>query len=306
LIDLAEQLLARFVVLREQVPGPRHGSGGGLVPCHDEPNGVVEHLLVGQHPGAALGVGRAQQHREQVAPVFAGPAPLVDDLVDRDPDRSERIRHLAVLREESGWSLPAEHAGGGADRLVQLMLPRCLQVDVEQALRDDVQRQAEHLLVHVDRLSRRPPVPAPRRVLGHDLPVGRDPLVVHDRLDHPAMSPVELSIGVQQGVAHHELRFLVGGGLHVPLVAGDQDLPHLIGVDDQEVVGEAHPPGHDVAVLAGQSGEEAEAVLFELKHCPSELAPAGPGREVDRLAAQLRLHQAALISVPSRPWGDRA
>ena len=78
----------------------------------------------------------------------------------------------------------------------------------EERTADDRERDAHHLLGHVDGLAVVPAVPQPCRFADHDVAVGGHAAPVEGRLDHAAVAQVEVTLRGQQPLAEHDLRAL--------------------------------------------------------------------------------------------------
>ena len=92
------------------------------------------------------------------------------------------------------------------------------------------------------------------RVLGHDRAVGMDALPVERGLAEPALAGVELSLAREEPLAEEVLRPLQSPALHERVLVGDEHVPHLVGMAEEEDRVAAHPEADDVAVLLRRCG----------------------------------------------------
>ena len=258
-VDLGVQRRLDVGRAAEQVPGPGQRVGGRLVAGEEDRHRLVAHLLIG-HPAAIVFVLRGEQHRQQVAVIAAAGAAVGDHAVD---DRVEpRARHAgaAQLRHRQ----PLEHVGERQHHHPERFHHRGqrladrgglrLDVDVEQRLADDRQRQAVHLARDVER---RAVAPARRAcaigVADHQVAVAGDAIAVEGRLHQAALAQVHRAFAGQQPLAEQPLAALEAAALGEVAVVGDEDVANQPRLVDEEQLLAGHPVGADVAVGARQA-----------------------------------------------------
>src|ERR671917_631501 len=104
-------------MLREQVPSPGEGEGGGFVPGEKQGEHLVPELPV-THRYVRL-VPETQQHGEEVARVLSALAPLVDEAVDHLVQSPDTLAETEVGgRWEVAQEEPRHH---GASLLLELV-----------------------------------------------------------------------------------------------------------------------------------------------------------------------------------------
>ncbi len=152
---------------------------------------------------------------------------------ERLHDAGERVADLARLRRDVG---------------------------VEQRLADDRQREAIHLLRHVDRRPVRPRLALPIRVLHHRRRVFRDAIAMKRRLHQPPLPQMHGAFARQQPLAEHALRPLEPAALREVLVVRHQDVLDDARIADDEHVLAAEPDVREIAVCASDVLEELERI----------------------------------------------
>ncbi len=253
----------------------------------EQRDGLVPHLPVRQAGGAF--VARRDEQRQEVSTARSGPLPLGDHPLDRRVELPTGPVDLTVLGErqahrdrEQGREDPGEvgqRCGQGlTDRL------RCVgfHVGVEQGSSDHREREAGHLAMDVQGLAHPPALGGPFGMGHHHVRVGLHPSVVEDGLDQPPPPTVDITLAGQQVLAKDALGGLHGRALHEVLVAGDEDVLDVVGVNEQPGLQAGQPQPHHVA---GGSGplQQAERIASP---CPERLQ-----RTQARTARSAHLHR---------------
>ena len=270
-------------VLGEQVPSPRERVGGRLVAGEEDGHRLVAQLLVGHARAVALVVLRVEEHGEEVAAVFAGRAPLLDDAVDDGVEPRARPLEAAVggqrqaaeeLRERHHE--PRERGHRSRERLAHL-LGLGLGLRTEERAADDGQRQVHHLLRRVERAAVPPALALhPQRVIDHQRTVGIDALLVKGGLRQPPLAPVERRLARQKPLAQQALRALEPAPLHEARVVRDEHVPDVVGVVEQvEVLRHAAEVSH-VAVLARHADRKPSGSRVNERNDNRARTPSAP------------------------------
>jgi hypothetical protein len=221
--------------------------------------------LLGVHRGAAVWIDGAEQPREEIVAVGAGPLAVRDQLVDDPVEGRPGARRPAVGRgRPGGWhgqrrggaaeGLPGQHREGRVEDFAGLA-----DVVAEDRPPHHPQRQADHLGARVDTIAGAAgalPASGDRGcLLGHERGVARDLLSGKQRLDQPSLPLPQLALARKQPPAEGFRDLTVeAGALRIALTRTGQNGPHALGVEHAVQV-EPHagrPDGqaHDVAALA--------------------------------------------------------
>lgn len=256
-------------VLREQVPGPGEGVGGGLVTGEEDGERLVADLRIDEC-GAVL-VARGDEHGEQVAGVGPGGAVLGDEAVDDLVEAGAGAAEVADAPDGNGEG-KVEHGlqpGEGDEEVVDLHDGVDLVVDaadvvgdlgVEEGAGDDLEREGHHGGGDVDDVAGSP-CGGVRLRAGDDLVgVGGDALAVEGRGDDAAVAHVDGVVGGDEPFAEEDLHAADGALLHEGRGLRDEDLLDEGGVVDEDD-GRAHEAVvGDGAVGAMQVLEEADGL----------------------------------------------
>ncbi len=248
------------------------------------PRGQEGHQLVADalwRERRAVLVARVEQHRDRVA--AARVRPLGDQLLrdaiqprlHSDPGEVTRRRQPGRAhhhRAEDGLDPALRGLDGGAD------LGRdAIGAGAEQRLAHDPEGQAGHRLAHLD-FAR----PAVERRLGdaHDVGrEGRQSLLVERGLHDPAVYAPVLALGREDAGPEEERERLVHARpTRVELPLRDEHLADELGRADHEAPHGAEADRRDVAVRAGQLGEQAQRVRPHRERVTEERE--GPRRAV--------------------------
>ena len=235
-------------------PGPREGVRRGLVTCEEQRHGFVADLRVG-HARAVL-LGREQQ-RQQVIARTGGP-PLRDQRRDQSIEHRDRAIEPPRGRQRQSFGdreprreLPAELRQDLVQGPGDLAGFGRLHVGGEQGATDDRQGEARHLGVQVQGRAVGPAVGGSLGFSHHGVTVGVDALVVEDRLDQAALSPMGLVLAGEEAVPEHTAGVLQRRALVEVVVAGREDVPDIVRVIDEVDVGARH---HRVGQITDRGG----------------------------------------------------
>ena len=121
----------------------------------------------------------------------------------------------------------------------------------EQGATDDRQGEARHLGVQVQSRAVGPAVGGSFGFSHHGVSVGVDALVVEDRLDQAALSPMGLVLAGEEAVPEHTAGVLQRRALVEVVVAGREDVPDIVRVIDEVDVGARH---HRVGQITDRGG----------------------------------------------------
>ncbi len=287
----------------QQVPGPRERVGRGFVAGEEECHRFVAGLLVA-HAAAPFLVLGEEQHGEEIAPVFRGAAPGLDQPIDRGIEPSPGLakapggwqRDMLEQRGERQRREALEELHAGRDRPADLL---CffLYLGAEERLAHDTEGESHHLLMDVDDKGRRCPGqlgPAFRgalRVLHHSAGIERDPLLVEGGLDQPALPPMKLAFASEQPFAQEILGQLETPALVKSAVLRDQQVLDQIGMVEEVNPAVSQADQGDVTVVAGHPLEQAERVAAESEQELTGEASGGTGDSGFRhlLKAEMRV-----------------
>ena len=209
---------------------------------------------------AGFGIARAHQHREQVAALFAIPAPPVDRVPDGFIERVQTAAGAQIARRRRpGRHHPerfrpkddlVKHGERGAGQRVGPVAD----LHAEERLAHDLQRHVHHLGGHVDRLADlRVGAPIRQHRLGragHQRAEIGDALAMEGRLRQPPLPEPEIAVAGQQPVAGDGAQQVVLEGV-LAVVAGVvlQDVLDAVRVADQIDGQRAERIAQHVAVL---------------------------------------------------------
>src|SRR5262249_45625688 len=136
-------------------------------------------------------------------------------------------------------------------------------------------------------------------VVGHHLAVGRDALPVKGRLDEPALAKPELAFGEEQAVARQLPQEQTHPGtLDEVAVLRDEHVFDGIRMVDEESTARADANRHEVAVVPGAPGIEAELIA-------PELATAAEQKVASRPSGKRRERHAPFLTPPGRGAAGR-
>ena len=161
----------------EQIPDPRERVGGRFVPGEKERHQLVAQLFVAHLAAVAFGVLRTDEHREQVAVIAPLASALRDDAIDDgiearacalEAARRGKRQLFQILRVGQHEHLKERH--DLCERRAHV-LRICLNICVEQGLRDDGEREAHHLVRDVELLPVVPRISRARGVGDHRLAI---------------------------------------------------------------------------------------------------------------------------------------
>ena len=260
-------------VAGEEVEGPRQRRPGRLVAGDEEGDHLVADLAVG-HRLAGL-VPHREQGREHVVPLAAAPPALVDQPVDHLVELRDRAQEADVARERhppgerhGREHPPVEDRKGGGDRLVD-RLRVTGHLGAEEGLHRDLDQQAHHLALEVERLALGDLALPP---LEHGRDRGVDGLHhahqagdVKARLQEPPLQAPLLPLAQEQPVAAERLEELEVGAPNVIPVVGLPDALDVVRMGDEvELLGAEAAQADHVAVLPRRLGQERQRVLHHL------------------------------------------
>ena len=227
----------------------------------------IPHLRV-RH-ALAVFVFAEQQHREQIAPIFACRPPLideaVDDLVQRGirPPRANPQRRRHPMRQQIGGVARLLHH---FDRALDLVR-RGRGIGIEERAPDDHQRQLHHLFADVKRLARAPAREPIERVTHHRVGVGADAHRMESRLHQTPLPLPEVAVARHQARAHEarQAAFGIGiiGSLDEDIRLPHQNLADHIRIRDEILMMLAHLVMDDIAVLRHPTGDARQRIFQE-------------------------------------------
>ena len=272
-------------MLGEQPPNPGQGVRGGLVPGHEQGHGLVPELRVGHRP---LLVAGPEEHREQVAPVFARFPALGDHPVDDGVELGHGAAELAVVAggnpfgEGDDLAHPHReriqdqfHRGAGLGALAG-------HVGVEQGLCCDLESHLHHVGLGVAGLSVAPARHRPLGGLDHHGGVAADLVAVEGGLRELPLPSPKLALGGQEAVAERAPRVSEREMLDEAFAFGDQNFFDGVGVADHDDRPGTEPELEHVAVAPHAVFEESETMVHELAEVPLDPMSLWTSKRSDR------------------------
>jgi len=183
-------------VLRQQIPRPAQRVRCRLVSRQEDRHRFVANLLIAHRTAVALDILTEEEHGEQVATVFPGCSPIIDDGIDRSIQPVDRRaeaparRKRQFLQERSKW---IHQQRKELDQLAESrgdLVLLSLHVGFEERARNDRQGEAHHLLMDVQRLSVAPLLPQGGSLVDHDPGITGDSIAVKAGLHQASLPPV--------------------------------------------------------------------------------------------------------------------
>ena len=153
-------------------------------------------------------------------------------------------------------------------------------VGVEETLRDDLERDAHHVVLHVAGLAVAPALEHPLGGRHHGRGIGGDPVAVERRLRELALLPPEVALARQQAVAQAGARLAERAVLDEVARLRDQHLLDEVGMIQHPNPHRAEPKIDDVAIGAGTLRQKPEPVALERPQMARQPVPSGTARRV--------------------------
>ncbi len=151
---------------------------------------LIAHLKVSHPPAVAFHILSQQEHGKEIAPVFAGSSPLLDDPIDHGVEPAQRGLEIVPvgLREDGALELIEDLAERIAD-----FLGVGFDIGAEKGAGDDHHRQPVHLPADIEHDVRLPSFAQARCVRDHLVGIRRDPFPMKRRLRKTPLAKVELA-----------------------------------------------------------------------------------------------------------------
>ena len=274
-------------VLGKQVPRPGERVRGRFMTGEQQRHDLIAHLPV-VHALSCLLVTRQHQQREQVIRVGTQPTMFGDHLLHDSVERANGLLNAAVAWRRNGerWH-----------RMIDVVRERCHQrrecltdgirliaeVDAEQGLAHDAQRQAHHLHSHIHGLiARRSVVPTLQHNPGgarHERSKGGKLLAMEGGLhETPLVQPRQPVVGeeslAKQGPEEvHEI-----GIFAVVAMILLQHMLDIVRVKNHVGRSQQEADRHDVAIALEHGLGKAEGIALNSTRTPKQPVLMRPGR----------------------------
>jgi hypothetical protein len=155
-------------------------------------------------------------------------------------------------------------------------------VGVEQHLRDDQQREAHQLVVHVDRVAVAPSVERPLGVAHHHVAVRRNAVAMERRLRQATLTQPEVALAREQAVAEDAANVSPEERvLDEVLVVRHQDLLDVLRITEHEGRPSREAQEGDIPMVSRARDEQPEDVGSELGKVPEQEVAFGTGRATE-------------------------
>ncbi len=240
-------------MLREQVPGPVQGAGGGFIAGDDERHQLVEQFIIAEP--VTVFVPRGQIARQEIVILDRlGASPVLNDFQQQIPQISYFQNDLQVARRILAQK---------RERVFAFAHDFAVVVRAENGTQDQLERKVTRLLRDIDLpIAPRdvPPTIEPRfTALHHQFNQAVQVLPAECRLDHRSRASPGLTVTDDQAVAEQHLHSFESRALAIPVMTLDEELADLRGVvDEQGITAIRFLHQNDVAVIFAKPEQEFE------------------------------------------------